>query len=51
MFAVLSVADTAVPLFSGIVYTQVYNATITYYPSAIFWVTVATQMAVFCAAV
>ncbi|KAK6626714.1 hypothetical protein RUM44_009190 [Polyplax serrata] len=46
VFAVLSVADTTVPLFSGIVYSQVYNATIHSYPAAIFWVTVGTQMIV-----
>lgn len=47
LFAVLSVADTSVPLFSGAIYSQVYNANIRSYPSAIYWVTVATQAGVF----
>nr|CAD7256985.1 unnamed protein product [Timema shepardi] len=39
VFAVLSAADNAVPLFSATIYTQVYNATISTFPAAIFWVT------------
>lgn len=47
IFAFLSVCDNAVPLFSGVIYTQVYNATLDTYPAAIFWVTFATQATVF----
>nr|CAD7596434.1 unnamed protein product [Timema genevievae] len=47
VFAVLSAADNAVPLFSATIYTQVYNATINTFPAAIFWVTVASQVIVF----
>lgn len=43
IFALLSVADTAVPMVSGAIYAQVYNATINYAPSSIFWVTVLSQ--------
>ncbi|XP_063222352.1 probable peptidoglycan muropeptide transporter SLC46 isoform X2 [Bacillus rossius redtenbacheri] len=47
VFAVLSAADNAVPLFSAAIYTQVYNATINTFPAAIFWVTFGSQMIVF----
>ncbi|KDR13825.1 Proton-coupled folate transporter [Zootermopsis nevadensis] len=47
VFAILAAADNAVPLFSGILYTQVYNATISTAPATIFWVTFASQMCVF----
>jgi PCFT/HCP family folate transporter-like MFS transporter 1/3 len=47
VFAILAAADNAVPLVSGVLYTQVYNATITSAPSTIFWVTFASQICVF----
>ncbi|XP_055544588.1 proton-coupled folate transporter [Wyeomyia smithii] len=47
IFSFLSVFDNAVPLFSGVLYTQVYNATINSYPQAFFWLTMATQTMVF----
>jgi len=47
VFAILAAADNAVPLLSGVLYTQVYNATITSAPSTIFWVTFASQICVF----
>lgn len=47
VFALLSVFDNAVPLFSGVLYTQVYNATIDTHPAGIFWLTLSTQMCVF----
>lgn len=47
VFAILAAADNAVPLFSGVLYTQVYNATISSAPYTIFWVTFASQICVF----
>uniref|UniRef100_A0A182W047 Major facilitator superfamily (MFS) profile domain-containing protein n=1 Tax=Anopheles minimus TaxID=112268 RepID=A0A182W047_9DIPT len=47
IFSFLSVFDNAVPLFSGVLYTQVYNASINTYPQAIFLLTMGTQMIVF----
>lgn len=47
IFSFLSVFDNAVPLFSGVLYTLVYNATINSYPQAFFWLTMATQAMVF----
>uniref|UniRef100_A0A182JXV0 Major facilitator superfamily (MFS) profile domain-containing protein n=1 Tax=Anopheles christyi TaxID=43041 RepID=A0A182JXV0_9DIPT len=47
IFSFLSVFDNAVPLFSGVLYTQVYNASINTYPQAIFLLTMGTQMVVF----
>lgn len=47
VFSWLSVFDNAVPLFSGVLYTQVYNASINTHPAGIFWLTMSTQMAVF----
>lgn len=44
MFALLSVCDNAVPLFSGILYSQLYNATINTAPSSIYWLTFSTQV-------
>ncbi|XP_017881552.1 proton-coupled folate transporter isoform X2 [Ceratina calcarata] len=44
VFAMLSVCDNAVPLFSGILYSQLYNATINVAPSSIYWLTFATQV-------
>ncbi|XP_065159331.1 probable peptidoglycan muropeptide transporter SLC46 [Atheta coriaria] len=46
-FSMLSVTDNAITLFSGIVYNQVYKLSIHTNPEAIFYVTIATQMAVF----
>ncbi|XP_059483676.1 proton-coupled folate transporter [Neocloeon triangulifer] len=46
VMALLASADNAVPLFSGVVYTQVYNATITTFPQAFFLVTIAAQLIV-----
>jgi PCFT/HCP family folate transporter-like MFS transporter 1/3 len=47
VFAILAAADNAVPLFSGVLYTQVYNATLSSAPATIFWVTFASQILVF----
>lgn len=47
VFALLSVFDNCVPLFSGVLYTQVYNNTIDTHPGSIFWLTMATQLIVF----
>lgn len=47
VFAILTVADSAVPLVSSVIYSQVYNATLISYPAAFFWVTVASQGLVF----
>ncbi|XP_063987418.1 adenylate cyclase type 6 isoform X2 [Diachasmimorpha longicaudata] len=46
VFAVLSVCDNAVPIFSGVLYSQLY--TVAYYsvPNAIYWLTFGTQLAV-----
>ncbi|XP_018344613.1 PREDICTED: proton-coupled folate transporter isoform X1 [Trachymyrmex septentrionalis] len=46
VFAMLSVCDNAVPLFSGILYSQLYNATIKTAPNSFYWLTFATQIAV-----
>lgn len=46
VFALLSVFDNAVPLFSGVLYTQVYNASIHTHPAGIFWLTLSTQVIV-----
>ncbi|GLG98999.1 Uncharacterized protein GBIM_05543 [Gryllus bimaculatus] len=42
--------DNAVPLFSGVLYSQVYNASIDTLPTAIFWVTFCSQAIVFLSA-
>ncbi|XP_035794014.1 proton-coupled folate transporter-like [Anopheles albimanus] len=47
IFSFLSVFDNAVPLFSGVLYTQVYNSSINTYPQAVFLLTMGTQMVVF----
>lgn len=44
VFAMLAVCDNAVPLFSGILYSQLYNATISTAPSSIYWLTFTTQV-------
>lgn len=46
VFAMLSVCDNAVPLFSGVLYSQLYNATINTAPSSIYWLTFTTQIMV-----
>ncbi|KAG7212624.1 hypothetical protein KM043_012912 [Ampulex compressa] len=46
IFAVLSVFDNAVPLFSGVLYSQLYNATIKTAPNSIYWLTFSSQIAV-----
>jgi len=47
-FALLSVCDNAVTLFSASLYSQLYNATVnTDHPNAIFYLTMATQIVVF----
>ncbi|XP_077302511.1 lysosomal proton-coupled steroid conjugate and bile acid symporter SLC46A3 [Arctopsyche grandis] len=47
VFALLSVCDNAVALFSSILYSQLYNATLdTEYPNAIFFLTIASQFTV-----
>lgn len=47
VFALLSVFDNCIPLFSGVLYSQVYNNTINTHPASIFWLTMGTQLAVF----
>ncbi|XP_076653091.1 putative peptidoglycan muropeptide transporter SLC46 [Halictus rubicundus] len=47
VFAMLSVCDNAVPLFSGVLYSQLYNATIHTEPASIYWLTFSTQASVF----
>lgn len=44
IFALLSVCDNAVPLFSGVLYTSLYKATINTNPASIFWLTFTTQL-------
>lgn len=46
VFALLSVCDNSVPLISGVLYSQVYIATIGVFPG-IFFLTIATQIIVF----
>ena len=47
VFALLSVCDNAVPLISGVLYSQIYLATMKTYPAAIFWLTISSQVLVF----
>ncbi|XP_058791948.1 proton-coupled folate transporter isoform X2 [Phymastichus coffea] len=47
IFSILSVCDNAVPLASGVMYTQLYQATISTRPNSIFWLTFSTQCGVF----
>lgn len=47
IFSFLSVFDNAVPLVSGVLYTQIYNASINSFPQAFFLLTMGTQAAVF----
>ncbi|XP_029726146.1 proton-coupled folate transporter [Aedes albopictus] len=46
IFSFLSVFDNAVPLLSGVLYTQIYNATINSFPQAFFLLTMGTQIMV-----
>lgn len=46
VFALLACCDNAVPFISGVLYTQVYNATVGQQPG-IFYLTISTQLAVF----
>lgn len=46
VFSILAVADNAVPVVSGVLYSQIYNATIHTLPSAIYYLTIGTQMVV-----
>ncbi|XP_055636199.1 proton-coupled folate transporter-like [Toxorhynchites rutilus septentrionalis] len=46
IFSFLSVFDNATTLISGVLYTEVYNASIGSYPQAFLWVTIATQLTV-----
>lgn len=47
VFALLSVFDNAIPIFSGTLYSQIYIATVDHHPAAIFWLTLCTQVLVF----
>ncbi|KRT81904.1 membrane transporter, partial [Oryctes borbonicus] len=51
IFSILAVADNAVPIISGVLYSQIYNATIHTEPASIYFLTIGTQMAVFIIAV
>lgn len=46
-FSVLGIADNAIPLVSGVLYSKLYNATIHNHPEAIFYLTMGSQVAVF----
>lgn len=46
-FSMLSVADNAIPLISGVLYSKVYKGTLRDYPNMIFYLTILTQMLVF----
>ncbi|CAH1972827.1 unnamed protein product [Acanthoscelides obtectus] len=46
-FSVLSVADNAVPVISGVCYGALYKSTLSSHPSAIFYLTMGTQIGVF----
>ncbi|XP_044758271.1 solute carrier family 46 member 3 isoform X2 [Coccinella septempunctata] len=45
-FSILSVADNAIPIISGVMYSKLYNFTINSEPQAIFFLTMATQLSV-----
>lgn len=48
IFSLLSACDNAIPMFSGVIYTQIYNATLgNGYAASIFWVTIISQAVVF----
>ncbi|KAF7281514.1 hypothetical protein GWI33_004594 [Rhynchophorus ferrugineus] len=46
-FSVLGVADNAIPIISGVLYSQVYSLTIHTFPAAMFFITIASQLGVF----
>lgn len=46
IFSILAVADNAIPLISGVCYSKIYNVTIHTHPSAIFYMTMGTQIGV-----
>ncbi|CAH1180344.1 unnamed protein product [Phaedon cochleariae] len=46
-FSVLAVADNAIPLVSGICYSSLYYSTLNSYHSALFYLTMVTQIGVF----
>ncbi|CAG9857347.1 unnamed protein product [Phyllotreta striolata] len=48
VFAVLAVADVAVPILSGTAYSSLYNLTRHSSLSAVYYLTMATQLGVFC---
>ncbi|XP_022916345.1 probable peptidoglycan muropeptide transporter SLC46 isoform X2 [Onthophagus taurus] len=50
IFSILAVADNAIPIVSGTLYSQVYNASIHTHPAAIYYLTIGTQVMVFLAA-
>ncbi|KAF7987222.1 hypothetical protein HCN44_010415 [Aphidius gifuensis] len=45
-FAILAVCDNAIPLICSPLYSQIYIKTIDYLPSAFFWLTFVTQVAI-----
>ncbi|XP_060521587.1 probable peptidoglycan muropeptide transporter SLC46 isoform X2 [Cylas formicarius] len=45
-FSILAVADNAVPLVSGVLYSKLYNLTIHTNPTSIFYLTMASQLIV-----
>lgn len=46
VFSILSVADNAIPVISGVVYSKVYNATLYNMPNTFFFVTIISQSGV-----
>lgn len=50
-FSILSVADNAIPVISGVMYSKLYNWTIDSAPFAIFFLTMCTQLGVLIAVV
>ncbi|KAH1025636.1 solute carrier family 46 member 3 isoform X2 [Dendroctonus ponderosae] len=46
-FSMLGVADNAIPLVSGVLYSKLYNMTIHTHPEAIYYLTMASQGGVF----
>ncbi|XP_066140214.1 probable peptidoglycan muropeptide transporter SLC46 isoform X2 [Euwallacea fornicatus] len=46
VLSVLAVADNAVPIISGVLYSQLYNATIHTHPEGIYYLTMASQVLV-----
>ncbi|XP_066246601.1 probable peptidoglycan muropeptide transporter SLC46 [Euwallacea similis] len=47
VLSVLAVADNAIPIISGVLYSQLYNATIHTHPEGIYYLTMASQVLVF----